>query len=323
MELHITFSRLGWCRNFIHLGNPNLKRIVNKARGALTFLTCLTELLNNEYRITFLDLLKTIMEDLKPEPFEIQDPLGIRVRTDLCDSLAPSLSDQAPTMAGADSGNGDGTGGVAMEPPLPNPAAASSSSKHYRSVTTLAWKKRGFRQLIFGVSNVIELTWQWLHQRSAFKHLSLIPFNVVRDAWEMKRALIIVSLFCFICRALCFSHFRQQIIVVSTVITTWQWMHRWWGLGNVQNWGLYKWNKTDWQWWVLHHRYNDLLCTASVGRTTTWRWCRRSGVCARRRTSWTWPSLATAGRTSRRTRSSSPPAALTSSSSSRWDFIFM
>ena len=73
------------------------------------------------------------MEDLKPEPFEIQDPLGIRVRTDLCDSLAPSLSDQAPTMAGANSGNG---GGVAAEPPLPSPAAAavpaSSSSKHYR-----------------------------------------------------------------------------------------------------------------------------------------------------------------------------------------------
>ena len=81
-----------------------------------------------------------MMEELKLEPLEIQDPLGIRVRTDLCDSLAPSLSDQAPTMAGANSGSGGGggTGGVATEPPLPNPAAAvaSSSSKHYRWVTT-------------------------------------------------------------------------------------------------------------------------------------------------------------------------------------------
>ena len=77
-----------------------------------------------------------MMEELKLEPLEIQDPLGIRVRTDLCDSLALSLSDQAPTMAGANSGGG--TGGVATEPPLPNPAAAvaSSSSKHYRWVTT-------------------------------------------------------------------------------------------------------------------------------------------------------------------------------------------
>ena len=76
-----------------------------------------------------------MVEELKLEPLEIQDPLGIRVRTDLCDSFALSLSDQAPTMAGANSGGG-GTGGVATEPPLPNPAVASSSSKHYRWVTT-------------------------------------------------------------------------------------------------------------------------------------------------------------------------------------------
>ena len=72
--------------------------------------------------------------NLKLEPLEIHDPMGIRVRTDLlCDSIAPSLPNQAPTMAGANSGNG---GGVAAEPPLPNPGPAavpaSSSSKHYR-----------------------------------------------------------------------------------------------------------------------------------------------------------------------------------------------
>ena len=73
--------------------------------------------------------------NLKLEPLDIHDAMGIRVRTDLlCDSPAPSLPDQAPTMAGANSGNGGG--GVAAEPPLPSPAAAavpaSSSSKHYR-----------------------------------------------------------------------------------------------------------------------------------------------------------------------------------------------
>ena len=74
------------------------------------------------------------MDEIKLEPFDIHEPLGIRVRNDLCDSPAPSFSsDQAPTMAGANSGGGGG--GVAAEPPLPNTAAASNS-KHYRSVSS-------------------------------------------------------------------------------------------------------------------------------------------------------------------------------------------
>lgn len=79
------------------------------------------------------DKYKATMDEIKLEPLDIQDPVdGIRVRTDLCDSL--SLPDQAPTMAGANSGSGGG--GLATEPPLPNSAvvSASSSSKHYRWV---------------------------------------------------------------------------------------------------------------------------------------------------------------------------------------------
>ena len=74
------------------------------------------------------------MDEIKLEPLDIQESPGIRVRNDLCDSPAPSFSsDQAPTMAGANSGGGGG--GVAAEPPLPNTAAASNS-KHYRSVSS-------------------------------------------------------------------------------------------------------------------------------------------------------------------------------------------